>query len=108
MQFLEDIETNGEDQLKPTLFMQSTHNTISSAIAIRTGCHGYNITYSHGDKSMDLALEDAVRLIESGKAEYVLVGCYDESIPLTDFFAERAGEPVPQPLYARSLILKRL
>lgn len=108
MQFLEDIENNGEDQLKPTLFMQSTHNTISSAIAIRTGCHGYNITYSHGDKSMDLALEDAVRLIESGKAEYVLVGCYDESISLTDSFAERAGEPVPQPLYARSLILKRL
>ena len=32
--FLEDIVNNQEQQLKPTVFMQSTHNTIASAIAI--------------------------------------------------------------------------
>jgi 3-oxoacyl-(acyl-carrier-protein) synthase len=49
--FLQDVLENGETLLKPTLFMQSTHNTIGSNIAIRLGCHGYNITYSQGNKS---------------------------------------------------------
>ena len=51
-QFLDDIVSNDEELLKPTLFMQSTHNTVSSSIAIRRHCHGYNITYSQGDKSL--------------------------------------------------------
>ena len=45
--FLEQLCREGENMLKPTNFMQSTHNTISSLIAIRTKCHGYNTTYSH-------------------------------------------------------------
>ncbi len=53
--FLEDIDANGEGLLKPTLFMQSTHNTLGSAIAIRTKCHGYNVTYSQGDRSLEWA-----------------------------------------------------
>lgn len=107
MQFLEDIDANGEELLKPTLFMQSTHNTLSSAIAIRTKCHGYNITYSHGDQSLDWAMRDAIRLIRSGQAETVLVGHYDESTPILEQFEMRAGKPAPQPLYARTIILKR-
>lgn len=89
--FLEDIVTNGEELLKPTLFMQSTHNTISSAIAIRTGCHGYNITYSHGDESLDWAMYDAQRLIGAGEAGTVLVCCFDENVSecrTQDFRAE--------------------
>lgn len=78
--FLEDIVTNGEELLKPTLFMQSTHNTISSAIAIRTGCHGYNITYSHGEESLDWAMYDAQRLIAAGEAGTVLVCSFDEDV----------------------------
>ena len=107
MQFLEDIEANGEELLKPTLFMQSTHNTLSSAIAIRLHCHGYNITYSHGQCSMDWAMRDAERLIRTGKAKTVLVGHYDESTALFDSFAIRAGKEAPKPLYARSVVLKR-
>ena len=77
--FLDDIIANGEELLSPTLFMQSTHNTIGSSIAIRTGCHGYNITYSQGDDSLGWALKDAREKIQSGRARTVLVGCYDES-----------------------------
>ncbi|MCQ2148817.1 MAG: beta-ketoacyl-[acyl-carrier-protein] synthase family protein [Bacteroidales bacterium] len=77
--FLDDIIANGEELLSPTLFMQSTHNTIGSSIAIRTGCHGYNITYSQGDDSLGWALKDAREKIRSGRARTVLVGCYDES-----------------------------
>ena len=80
-QFQKDIVENDEELLKPTLFMQSTHNTIGSAIAIRTLCHGYNITYSHGDESEYWAMEDATRMIRSGKASSVLVTVFDEAGP---------------------------
>ena len=78
--FLEDISNNQETLLKPTLFMQSTHNTVASAIAIRTGCHGYNITYSQGDQSSYWAVEDAKRLLRLGEAKHVLVCAFDEQL----------------------------
>ena len=105
--FLEDIIANDEELLKPTLFMQSTHNTLSSAIAIRTKCHGYNVTYSQGDESMQWALRDAERLIKTGKAKSVLVGDFDESTPIMNSFAERCGREVPAEIYAKSMVLVR-
>ena len=78
--FLEDISNNGEELLKPTLFMQSTHNTIASAIAIRTGCHGYNITYSQGEDSSIWAIRDAKMLLRKGEARKVLVCSFDEEL----------------------------
>lgn len=79
MQFLKDLVTGKEEHLKPTLFMQSTHNTLGAAIAIRTKCYGYNITYSHGEDSFKWAMKDAERLLQTGKAHSVLVGSFDES-----------------------------
>lgn len=105
--FLEDIDTNDEELLKPTLFMQSTHNTLSSAIAIRTKCHGYNITYSQGEQSLAWAMRDAERLIKSGKAETVLVGYHDESTPLFQDFCQRAGKAVPPMIYSKSIVLRK-
>ena len=78
--FLEDIVENREEQLKPTVFMQCTHNTIASAIAIRTGCHGYNITYSQGDDSKAWAVRDAKMLLRKGEARTVLVCAFDEEL----------------------------
>ena len=103
--FLVDMVDNGEETLSPTLFMQSTHNTIGSAIAIRTHCHGYNITYTQGKDSMKWALRDAERLIRMGKAETVLVGCHDESSPLFQRFYDYLNISVPQ-IYSRSVVLK--
>lgn len=80
-QFLEEIITNNEELLKPTLFMQSTHNTIASAIAIRTACHGYNITYSQGEESAEWAIRDAKMLLRKGEARTVLVCAFDEDLP---------------------------
>ena len=105
LQFLDDITAFGEELLKPTLFMQSTHNTLSSAIAIRTKCHGYNTTYSHGDESFDWAMRDAVRLIQTGKVNTVLVGSFDESTPSFSMIAERSGEQAPQEIYAKAIVL---
>ena len=107
MQFLDDMLANGEELLKPTLFMQSTHNTLSSAIAIRAKCHGYNRTYSQGEESLQWAMRDAERLIRTGKAESVLVGSFDETTPLFEEFARRADQDIPQSLYARSIVLRR-
>ena len=79
-QFLEEIVQNKEELLKPTLFMQSTHNTIASTIAIRTGCHGYNITYSQGSHSSEWAIRDARMLLRKGEADTVLVCTFDEDL----------------------------
>lgn len=103
--FLVDMVDNGEETLSPTLFMQSTHNTIGSAIAIRTKCHGYNITYTQGKDSMKWALRDAERLIRMGKAKTVLVGCHDESASLFQRFYDYLNLSVPQ-IYSRSVVLK--
>jgi 3-oxoacyl-(acyl-carrier-protein) synthase len=78
--FLEDIVENREEQLKPTVFMQCTQNTIASAIAIQTGCHGYNITYSQGDDSSAWAIRDAKMLLRKGEAKTVLVCAFDEEL----------------------------
>ena len=55
---LDSLKT-GEEGCSPTDFMQSTHNTIASTIAIRLGCSGYNCSYSQGDVSFENALLDA-------------------------------------------------
>ena len=106
-QFLQDICENGEQLLKPTLFMQSTHNTIGSAIAIRLKCHGYNITYTQGERSLECAMKDAERLIRTGKAKTVLVGCHDEATPLYCGFMERLGLPEPKMIDSRVILLGR-
>ena len=103
--FLLDMTEHGEETLSPTLFMQSTHNTIGSAIAIRTKCHGYNITYTQGEKSLEWALRDARRLIETGKAKVVLVGVHDESTELFRGFMKRLGQTEPREIYSRSIVV---
>ena len=104
---LRDMLQNGEEALSPTLFMQCTHNTIGSAIAIRLRCHGYNMTYSQGADSLLWAMRDARRLIETGRARTVLVGCHDEATPLLQDFLRRMGRPVPPEIYSHSIVLGR-
>lgn len=106
-QFLEDLCEGGEQLLKPTLFMQSTHNTAGSAIAIRTRCHGYNTTYTQGSDSGLWAMRDARRLIAMGKAASVLVVEHDESTPLFRSFARRLGDKEPQELHVRCRVVVR-
>lgn len=93
---MEQIKEEGEGMLKPTFFMQSTHNTIGSNIAIKTHCHGYNVTYTQESHSLEWAIRDAELLLRSGKVKNVLVGCHDESTPLFNTLLEKNGEkPLP-------------
>lgn len=87
--FLVDMSRFGENCLKPTLFMQSTHNTISSLIAIILKCHGYNNTYSHKGISFESALFDAWIQIKSGSIRNALVGAHDEVTPLMSLILKR-------------------
>ncbi len=90
------IKEEGEEMLKPTYFMQSTHNTIGSNVAIKTHCHGYNVTYTQGTESLAWALRDARLLLESGKVKNVLVGCHDESAQEFNALRKKAGQaPMP-------------
>lgn len=87
--FLIDLSRFGEQCLKPTLFMQSTHNTISSLIAIILKCHGYNNTYSHKGISFESALLDAWIQIKGGMIRNALVGAHDEVTPFMDLVMGR-------------------
>ncbi len=77
--FLLAMLHNNEQQLTPTSFMQSTHNTISGAVAIMLRCQDYNFTYVHRGASFEAALLDSLMLIAEGNAHKVLVGGFDEN-----------------------------
>ncbi len=102
---LAQIASGGEAMTSPTHFMQSTHNTIGSNIAIKTHCHGYNMTYSQGAQSLHWALRDARMLLASGRCRTVLVGCHDESTPLLGQLMRAAGLDAPQPLSSTAIVL---
>ena len=76
--FLDALSNEGEQLLKPTYFMQSTHNTISSLVAIQTKNYNYNATYAHKGISFESALHDAWLQFRLGKINSALVGCHDE------------------------------
>ena len=102
---LNQLQEEGEVMLKPTYFMQSTHNTIGSGIAIFTKCHGYNVTYTHGKDSLEWALRDARMLLKSGKAKSVLVGLHDETTPLYRSLMQRVGIDNLLPIHSIAIIL---
>ena len=77
---LDTLVENGEESLSPIYFMQSTHNTVSSAISIYTATHSYNTTYSHGGVSFELALKDAWMQLYLGQISNALVGGHDEMV----------------------------
>lgn len=89
--FLDQLCREGEEMLKPTYFMQSTHNTISSLISIHDHLHGYNTTYSHKSVSFDSALLDAFTQLRLGDIRTALVTGNDEMTPSYFSILQRAG-----------------
>ena len=76
--FLNSIIKNDEAYLTPTSFIQSTHNTVGSQIALSLKCHAYNNTYTHGSLSFESALMDAQLMLKQNEAKHILVGGVDE------------------------------
>lgn len=103
---LRQIDAEDEESISPTYFMQSTHNTIGSNIAIKLGCHGYNSTYSQRGDSLEWTIKDAELLIRSGKCRTVLVGCHDEATPTLKSMLDRIGVPYfNTPVHSIAMVL---
>jgi 3-oxoacyl-[acyl-carrier-protein] synthase II len=96
--FLGALHLNEEKLLNPTPFIQSTHNTVASNIAILIKCFGYNNTFSHRGFSFESALLDSLMLLEEGSVNNVLVGGVDELTANSFIITNRLGfwkkEPV--------------
>lgn len=97
LNLLDELVDNGEEMIKPTYFMQSTHNTIGSAVAIKLKDHGYNVTITQQGDSLRWAILQAVMLLKSGRCRTVLVGCHDETPPLAQKLLSQIGKGTPRP-----------
>jgi len=93
--FLDKLVRDGEEFLNPTHFMQSTHNTIGSLIAIDVKCNSYNNTFSHKGISFECALQDAFLQMKQvdklRNVKNVLVGAHDEMTPAYFTLLKKAG-----------------
>jgi len=79
--FLSSLIENKETMLNPTPFIQSTHNTIGSQIALQLKCYGYNSTYAGRGACFEMALLDSLMLLSENEVNNVLLGGYDELTP---------------------------
>lgn len=79
--FLRGMIGQQEQDMSPTAFIQSTHNTVGAQIALSLQCHRYNNTFVHKAFSFENTLIDALLLLAEGDAREVLAGAIDE---LTD------------------------
>lgn len=80
--FLDAMVRGGEQFLQPTHFIQSTHNTVSSQIALDLQCTGYNTTYAHRGTSFESALLDGYLQFRLSKIRSALIGGHDELTPI--------------------------
>ncbi len=79
--FLLAIINNKEQFLTPTSFIQSTHNTVGSQIALIMKCYDYNFTYVHRGFSFETCVMDALMQMEEGK-QTILIGGIEEHTPM--------------------------
>jgi 3-oxoacyl-[acyl-carrier-protein] synthase II len=89
--FLNKMIDNKEYALNPTPFIQSTHNTIGSQIALLLQCQGYNQTYTQGAFSFETALLDALLELKDSPSQSLLVGSVDEITPISHALQKRFG-----------------
>ena len=106
MRFLQDMLDSDEQQLKPTPFMQSTHNTIASLVAILTGNHGYNSTYAQGKQSMDCAMADIRSQMSLGLIRSALILEFDEQVETWDKVLALIGDKT-QAIARATLFVKK-
>lgn len=102
--FLSAMIGNEEKLLNPTPFIQSTHNTVSSAIALAIKCHNYNSTYVHRGFSFENALQDAILYLNENPGTNVLVGGLDEITESAYKITDRLGMWKKNPVDHLSLV----
>jgi len=76
--FLNMMLDHNEKIASPSSFINSTHNTVGSHIAVMLGCHKYNLNYVHYSTAFESTLIDAIMLLQEKEAQNVLAGGFDE------------------------------
>jgi 3-oxoacyl-(acyl-carrier-protein) synthase len=90
--FLTKVTALNEEAVNPTPFMQSTHNTIGSQIALQLQCRGYNQTYVHSAFSFEHALLDAMMQLSERPGKNILTGGVDELTAVSHSIQTRFGK----------------
>lgn len=90
-QFLGRMIEREEQQLTPTAFIQSTHNTVAGQIALLLGCNGHNLTFVHRGHSFEHALLNARLYLNEYPARVVLAGGIDELTDTSLLLMQRSG-----------------
>jgi 3-oxoacyl-(acyl-carrier-protein) synthase len=89
--FLKALIDNNEEFLTPTSFIQSTHNTVGSQIALGIQCKAYNFTYVNAAVSFESALLDAKMQFDADESSAILVGGIDEMSEYTSRLFKLSG-----------------
>ncbi|MBZ0135189.1 MAG: hypothetical protein K8I27_02310 [Planctomycetes bacterium] len=87
--FMDSWLDNGEANASPLQFMNSVHGIMASQIALDINAQGVNLTTAQRDICFEGALDTAVQLLESKRADVILVGGGDELTPMLHEFASR-------------------
>lgn len=107
--FLTAIYEHDEGEVSPTQFIQSTHNSVASQIAIMLGCSNYNFTYVHRGFSFESALSDALlQFAEEDTPKNILIGGIDEITESYLTITTRLRQRKPSEFKEMSLIAKHL
>lgn len=101
--FVHEIIDNGEKQLTPTFFMQSTYNSLSGLIAMSLKCNNYNTTYAHRGFAFETGLQDAMMQLNDVPGRRILLGSYDECNADQFLISKRSGVNRKTPIHNLSL-----
>lgn len=78
-QLLRQLSADGEQNMSPALFMNSTHNGAAGTLARMLGCKGYNMTVVSTSDTLSAAEQDACLPLQLGEMRSVLVCTFDEA-----------------------------
>lgn len=91
IKFLEQLIADKEEYLKPTAFINSTHNTLAGFLAISLKSKGQNFSFTHNDLNFEHALLDSIIRLENKEVNNVLLGAVDEISEQTHIIKEKMG-----------------
>jgi 3-oxoacyl-(acyl-carrier-protein) synthase len=88
--FMDSWIAQGEEHASPLQFMNSVHGILASQIALDVNATGVNLTNAQRDVCFETALDTAVSLLETHRADVLMVGAADELTPLLHEVGSRA------------------
>ncbi|MCA8915898.1 MAG: hypothetical protein KDB90_10845 [Planctomycetes bacterium] len=92
--FMDSWIENGEASASPLQFMNSVHGILASQIALDINATGVNLTTAQRDICFEAALDTAVGLLETRRADVLLVGGADEVTAMLHEFGSHTGQLV--------------